>query len=344
MSDVVEEKRAGSVGINWGFWIRLLVAATIIGLIIWKNDWELFFEEFSQADWRWLAAAFLSFGLALLIAAFRWQQLLRVQGIRLPLGETLTINMVGFFFNQFLFGSTGGDIIKIFYAIRKAPDRKAEATLSMILDRVIGLVAILAVTFLLLPLEWGTLSQNTETRAILIGLAIVLCGVFTGLGCVFFFPLRVLPQIFQTLWLKVPKREVFESLYAGMQAHGKQRKYTSYAIGYAVLTVIPLLSVGWLIARAMNLDISYGPMTILFAIVLCAMSIPLFPGGHGIREGAFFLLFGVFGVTRFGEPVGEETALACSTLFLMIVLIWSLVGGVIYLFFSSHLKKTTVNM
>jgi hypothetical protein len=330
--------------INWGFWIRLLVAAAIIGLIIWKNDWELFFREFAQADWRWLAAAFLSFGMALLVGAFRWQQLLRVQGIRLPFRETLTINMVGFFFNQFLFGSTGGDIIKIFYAIRKAPDRKAEATLSMVMDRVVGLVAILAVTFLLLPLEWGTLSHNTETRSILIGLAVVLAGVFSGLAVVFFFPLRVLPEAIQKLWLKVPKRDVFESLYAGMQAHGKQGKYTAYALGAAVLTVIPLLSVGWLLTQAMSLDIGYGSMTILFAIVLCAMSIPLFPGGHGIREGAFFLLFGVFGVTRLGEPVGEETALACSTLFLMIVLIWSLIGGVIYLFFSSHLKKTTVNM
>jgi len=344
MSDVVEEKRSGSLGINWGFWIRLLVAGAIIGLIVWKNDWELFFKEFSQADWRWLVAAFLSFGLALLIGALRWQQLLRVQGIRLPLGETLTINMIGFFFNQFLFGSTGGDLIKIFYAIRKAPDKKAEATLSMVMDRVLGLIAILGITFLLIPLEWGTLSQNDETRKIVIALAVVLTAVFAGLATVFFFPLRVLPEVFQTLWQKVPKREVFESLYAGMQAHGKQGKYTSYAIGSALLTVIPLLSVGWLLAKALHLDIAYGPMTILFAIVLCAMSIPLFPGGHGIREGAFFLLFGLFGVTRYGEVVGEETSLACSILFLMIVLTWSLVGGVIYLFFSSHLKKTTVNM
>ena len=155
----------------------------------------------------------------------------------------------------------------------------------MLMDRVLGLIAILGLTFLLIPLEWNTLSQNQETRNIVIGLALVLTGVFGGLATVFFFPLRVLPDVFQQLWLKMPKREVFESLYAGMQAHGKQGKHTCYAIGAAVLTVIPLLSVGWLLAMALHLDISYGPMTILFAIVLCAMSIPLFPGGHGIREG-----------------------------------------------------------
>ncbi|MEM1157095.1 MAG: lysylphosphatidylglycerol synthase transmembrane domain-containing protein [Verrucomicrobiota bacterium] len=342
MSDVVEEKRSGTI--NWGFWIRLLVAGSIIGLIVWKNDWELFFSEFLQADWFWLAAAFLSFGLNLLIGAARWLFLLRVQGIVLPYRETLTINMVGLFFNQFLFGSTGGDLIKIFYAIRKAPDKKAEATLSMVMDRVLGLIAILGVTFLLIPLEWSTLSQHEETRRIVIGLAVVLTGVFAGLAMVFFFPLQVLPQFVQTLWLKIPKREVVESLYNGMQAHGKQSKYTCCAVGTAVLTVIPLLSVGWFLAKALHLDIAYGPMTILFAIVLCAMSIPLFPGGHGIREGAFFLLFGLFSVSRHGQVVGEETALACSTLFLMTVLVWSLAGGAVYLFFSSYLKQTTVNM
>ncbi|MEM6822873.1 MAG: lysylphosphatidylglycerol synthase transmembrane domain-containing protein [Verrucomicrobiota bacterium] len=341
MSEMVERERSGSkLKPSVGFWIRLVVASAIIGLIAWNNDWVKFWQEFSNADFRWLTAAFVAFGLALFMGAFRWMCLLRVQKIALTFGETWKINMIGFFFNQFLFGSTGGDLIKIFYAIRKAPDRKAQATLSMIMDRVLGLVAILAVTFLLLPWEWERLTSNEKTRPIIFGLAFVLSCVFCGLTVMFIFPVHKLPLVFHKLWLKIPKREIFEDLYQGMFAHLRETKHTLSAVIGAIATVIPLLSIGWLLAKSLHLDIHYGPMTILFAIVLCAMSIPLFPGGHGIREGAFFLLFGVFGVTRQGQPVGEETALACSTLFLLINLGWSMIGGIVYLFFSSQIKKS----
>ncbi len=342
MPDVVEEKRTGSI--NWGFWVKLVVAGAIFGVIIWKNDWAQFWQEMRQTDLRWFAAAGASFILAQIAGAFRWKQLLRVQGISLKLGEVWSINMVGFFFNQFLFGSTGGDLIKVFYAIRKAPDRKAAATLSMVMDRVFGLIAILAVTFMLLPVGWEQLSQDQDTRLILIFLAVVLGCIFCGMTVVFLFPLKKLPAFFHQLWLKVPKREIFESLYDAMHAHGREMRYTWLAVAGAVMSVVPLLSVGWLLAQALSLDIQLGPMTILFAMLLCAISVPLMPGGHGVREAAFILLFGVFGVTRQGEPVGEEAALVCSTLFLAINLGWALVGGVVYLFFSSHLKKTTVNM
>lgn len=322
------------------FWLRLVVAGIIIGLIVWKNDWDQFRLEFAQTEWHWLSAAVFSFGTALTAGAWRWQFLLRVQQIRFPFPQVGGINMIGFFFNQFLFGSTGGDLVKIFYAIRKAPDRKAEIALSIVMDRVLGLIAILAVTFLLLPLEWQRLSSDEDIRAILIVLAVVLASVFGGLAIALFFPLTSLPAVFSRFWVRVPKREVLESLYYGVRTHGSQGKWTACAIGTAFLTAIPLVSTGWFLAQALHLDIDYIPMTILFSIVLCAMSIPLFPGGHGIREGAFFLLFGVFGVTRYGQSVGNETALACSTLFLFVVLIWSLIGGCIFLLFSGKIKKT----
>jgi len=141
MSEVVEKQRSGK---SLTFWIRLLVAGGIVGFIVVNNDWGLFWKELSRARWEWLLAAFVSFGVCLLAGSWRWQQLLRVQSIRLPLSQTWLITMIGFFFNQFLIGSTGGDLVKGFYAIRQAPERKAKAALSIVMDRVMGLVAILA--------------------------------------------------------------------------------------------------------------------------------------------------------------------------------------------------------
>jgi hypothetical protein len=38
--------------------------------------------------------------------------------------RSLRIVLVGMFFNLFLLGSTGGDIIKIFLIMREAPEKK----------------------------------------------------------------------------------------------------------------------------------------------------------------------------------------------------------------------------
>lgn len=351
MSEVVEAKRSRSI--NWGFWVKLAIVAGILAVIFWVVEWDKFWQEITNVHVGWYVAAFCSFGLALVAGAYRWQQLLRVQGIRLPITEVWVLNMIGFCFNQFMPGSTGGDLVKIFYAIRKAPEKKAATILSIGMDRVIGLVAILAITFVLLPFEWGKLSANPQTHTIVIVLSVVLSLVFGGLLAVFVCPVNIalklirlpqrwMPEKVQPLWGKL--LEVVESLYVAMHAHGKEFGTTVKALFGAVITVIPLLGVGWLLAQALQLDIGVGSMLILFAIVLCCMSVPLVPGAHGTRDGAFILLFGVFAVTRGGVEVGKEVALAASILFLFINWFWAMIGGVVYFLFSSHIKKTEPNL
>ena len=62
----------------------------------------------------------------------------------LPVGglEALRLTMIGYFFNTFIPGSSGGDIIRAVYAVRACPERKAHALTIAFADRGIGLHAI----------------------------------------------------------------------------------------------------------------------------------------------------------------------------------------------------------
>src|SRR5256885_7152376 len=51
---------------------------------------------------------------------------------------------IGMFYNQFLPGGTGGDIMKSYYLLKETPDKKAGALLAVVFDRFIGLVALVA--------------------------------------------------------------------------------------------------------------------------------------------------------------------------------------------------------
>jgi len=336
MSEMVENKRSK---INWQLPVKILVTLSILAVIFRKTDWAGLGHELSNTDTKWMTAAFVCIGAGLLGTAVRWDYLLKVQEIRLPVLKVWIITMIGIFFNQFLLGSTGGDVIKVFYIIKLAPDRKTRATFSILVDRVLGLLAMLFVTMLLLPWEMQRLQRSHDAYTIVVILGLVLAAIFIGCLLIWLVPLHRLPGFCHRLWEKVPHRHIIAALYDGFHAHGKAVRPTLFALLWTALTVSAVLSTGWLIARAMHLDISYPQMTILFAIILCAISLPISVSGHGVREGMFILLFNAFAVTRHGIPVGKEAAFACSIIFFGLNLIWGLIGGVVYLGYSHALKS-----
>ncbi len=76
------------------------------------------------ANLWWFLPGLAAFGLVLVIQTQRWQILLRAIGIHLRWLRAWQLVMIGMFFNLFLLGATGGDVIKIFYAMREAKGGK----------------------------------------------------------------------------------------------------------------------------------------------------------------------------------------------------------------------------
>src|SRR4051812_18183694 len=81
------------------------------------------------------------FWITFVITSFRWHQLLKAMQIHLTLARTFVLNMVGAFYNTFMPGSTGGDVLKAYYA-SKQTEFRTRAVISVIVDRVIGLIAL----------------------------------------------------------------------------------------------------------------------------------------------------------------------------------------------------------
>ncbi len=63
-------------------------------------------------------------GWSKLLAAFRWFILLRVQDVHLPPWRVGALLMLGIFFNMFMPGGTGGDVLKIYFLLKEIPKKK----------------------------------------------------------------------------------------------------------------------------------------------------------------------------------------------------------------------------
>src|SRR6202011_4913690 len=186
--------------------ISLVQLSVTIALLIWvfhdPNQRAQMAHALRVADYRWVGGAILAYLVVEVSAAVRWQILLRVQNISLNFPRLSGLFLIGMFYNQFLPGGTGGDIIKSYLLLKETPDNKAGALLAVVFDRLIGLVALVTITVTLVTLRFDLLWRTPVTvesgftpHQLLIALGLLLGVSISGLVAGFiisglnFFPL-----------------------------------------------------------------------------------------------------------------------------------------------------------
>lgn len=127
--------------------IGFLKYALGLGLLAWviATNWE---TEDGTGGLSSLIRNPIHFGplvLAMLICAasviltfLRWYLLVRVQSLPFTVRQSVQLGLVGYFFNTFLPGAVGGDLVKA-VAIAREQSRRTVAVATVIADRVIGL-------------------------------------------------------------------------------------------------------------------------------------------------------------------------------------------------------------
>ncbi len=138
--------------------------------------WQRHVVEGQPIHLGFLAAAFAIYTASLLITLLRWYVLVRAQDLPFRVPDALRIGLIGFFFNTFLPGSVGGDIIKAAFLAREQ-SRRTVAVATVIMDRIIALWGLVWFVAVLGSLFW--LTGNLEgpvaerSKGIVIGAQIV---------------------------------------------------------------------------------------------------------------------------------------------------------------------------
>ncbi len=222
------------------------------------------------------------------LEALRWHILLRAQGIDLRLWRTIRVLATSVFFANFLPGAAGGDLIRGVYVYKAAPGRRAAAMLSILIDRLIGLVA-----FVLLGL--AAMLTRPIGRGPLEFSVLALSALFIALLVLLFFYGHVMAQVLQRLAARAQcaaradrrrYRRGAPAICADWRSTGLAMLLSVVIVGFAVGPIV-------LIAEAMPFagPNFIGPSTADYGIAglyaLIANSLPVTPGGLGIGEGAF---------------------------------------------------------
>lgn len=275
-----------------------------------------------HADKSWLIVAWVCYGAVEALATVRWQFLLRVQRISLSWWRTGGIVMIGLFFNMFLPGLIGGDVMRLYFVFKKAPRQKTRSTLSVAMDRFFGLLSILFLATFGLAFRFKWLERSPETLHIAC-LALALLGsafvfVVFLFGAIGFGLLDRLPS-----W--VPLRNAIIQCGQAVELYRKHFAITVFAFVITIASHLVYYVSFYCAGRALLSSATLLDMLSIMPLVNTVTSLPISFGGLGVRETLFQQLLGNL------AHVTPAIAVLTASLGFAIQASWGLLGAGIYL-------------
>ena len=321
-----------------------VVAVGVIWAIVWVSRgqrWSNLASIFRRMNLGVFAVTLSIFVICQVMVGFRWWLLLRTQSIFINLGAAVRLNFLGWFYNNFMPGSVGGDLLRAWY-VTKHTDKRFEAALSVFVDRFIGLLStlVIAVFFYVLFLRGqadavtftgrsGLFKFLAEYKRVIIWVVVVLAAVFCGL--LLHRRSRVLLRA-AWLYIRIHSVRAFEKLKNAVYVYYSKPLTILAAFGLTVFLQITTITCFWFLGRNLGITADLKYYYVFFTLTWVLGALPVSIGGAVVVEGTLTYLF-----VRYAG-VEKEPALALALCQRLVWMITSLPGAAIHLI-GAHLPK-----
>jgi hypothetical protein len=268
-----------------------------------------------QAQGAYLILAVLVFPLTFILVSLRWSILIRILGIQITTGRAFVLTMVGQFYNNFMPGSTGGDLLKAYYASKNTPKR-TQVILSVLLDRIIGLLALIIVGGTMAAIQW----QIPQCRKIAIASAGIVAMVAAGL-IVFYVPFLRRNTGLDTILKMLPMQKQVASAVQALEIYGQRPWLMLGTLVMSFPVHATCVVSAWLAGRAFGLPLLGWYYWVVVPVVVLAGAIPISPQGAGVME-----FFAILLTKRWGCTVTHAFLLTMSIR--LVQMLWNLSGAI----------------
>jgi uncharacterized protein (TIRG00374 family) len=322
------------------FYAGLFQIAVTVAVLVWvfhdPHKRAQMRVALAMADYRWIAAAVFGYFLVEFAAGVRWHILLKVQRIHLSISRVAGLFLIGMFYNQFLPGGTGGDLIKSYLLLKETPGKATGALLAVVFDRMVGLVALITITGTLIALRYDWLTQLPETRRLVwILLAVLGSAVLMLLTSFIVSGLNLAHRLPQ----RVPARERLIELSAAYHLYAHHWRATLVAFAASIIAHLATFATFLCVAYAFRAQVAVLDFFAIMPIERTISSLPISFAGVGLREKIFqIMLHGLCGVP-------EAVAILIGSMSFLVMLVCCAPGGIVYLFYkpSDHAGRVKLS-
>ena len=286
--------------------LRLLVSVAILGALFHRVGIGEVADVLGQAQPIWLAIAAALYALGQLVSALRWRGLASSVGFMRPLSSYVRVYFTSMFFGLSIPSTLGTDGARTL-ALGGHPPGRARALSTVVFDRALGLITLVAVAVAALLLGPGGDLPGALTVAILtLGTLLVLLWFLA-------------PRLARRLPPERRLRTLIENDLAPFFANRR-------LLGTSILLSLTVHGVQILAQKclidALGLAVPLGFVAIFHPLVVLAAAVPITIGGFGLREAAYAYLLPLVGIA-------PDDAIALALLWWAVGAAWGLVGGLL---------------
>ena len=299
--------------------LRIFISLSLIGLLFWlmRDKLPSMYDTIINADRRLIFYAFVVYISVAYFIAVRLKKVISVQSIQISTKESLYLTFIGYFFNNFLPTSFGGDVLKAYYAGKKS-NNKAGSFAGVFMDRVLAMIP-----FTLIPVITITFfSHRISSRFVIAFVYFIFAVSIVFVWMVLHkntakYLVFILEPFKEKLWY-----EKIKNGYDFLNIYSKHRLVLLWSLFLSIIVQVLSVVATFIAAKALGAqNVGIG---IFFIVVPIASIMTLLPSlnGLGIREGAFVYLLSPY--------MPAEKAFAISILLLASLVIYGIIGGFIY--------------
>ena len=235
------------------------------------------------------------------LTSIRWWLLLKAQSIKIGIWPAVRLNFLGWFYNNFMPGSVGGDLIRAWY-VTKHTDKKVEAALSVFVDRIIiGLTGTLFIALVcyLLFMRHQLDAMNFTMLGSLAGAVSkykwILVWIATAFGVVFAVILLYKPGRLwmKNIWLYVCVRfeRIFHKLKNSAVMYFSSPLIMLTALGMTIVLQLVSITGFWLLGGNLGIDAGLRYYYFIFTLSWVLGALPVSIGGAVVVESLLAYLF-----------------------------------------------------
>ena len=280
-----------------------------------SNLWKTIYN----VEVGWLLISLIFMGFTIIIGVIRWRIVLSVQGLKLSFKRAMGISLVSHFFNSFLLGSTGGDLLKAYFASGETSKKKAEAITTVAVDRLLGLFSMLLFCSFLALVNWNVVMSEKRFMAVMLLVLsmLFLSGMFMMLS--FWGGPTNWRLKFQFFLTKLPRGSALVRCIEACRSYGEKPSFLLRVLGWSMLLnfvcVMQIIALGW----GLGLDMGSHLLLVMLIVpaVICISALPITPSGIGVRENLYVALLSS---TVIG--IDQKAALSISILAFAGSLLW----------------------
>ena len=289
-----------------------------------KVDINTAFKYLLKVNPFYFTLAVLCYLLAIFISGVRFYSSSHAIGFQKKYLQLVQLNFVGTFFNNFLPTTFGGDALRGYYLKRGSHIPLSRAAACIVYERYTGMITLFwaaSVAFILQDL--GLISKTIWK----VPNQLIFFSHIGSIVTIFLVPF--LPQINNLILGKTSW--IYKKIIEPVSVYWNDKKLMRRIMVLSVVLQSSVMLCHFFIAMSLNIHIPLSYYLVFYPLTTIAGFMIPSLNGLGIREGAYIYFLKKI-------DISSDQGLAFSICWLIILLITSIVGGIIYAFgdFRKH--------